>query len=219
MAWRRTGGRRWRLWSSRCRRAARRLARGVRGSALGFFAAGAVLSALLTLGPVADVAGRSTGLPAPYAVLYHYVPGFDGLRVPARYAMLTMACLAVLGGIRRTSAARAAARPGGRRDGACRRFWSSSPPPCRSRSTTAATAAPYHDTAARMYTGRVGARGLPLRRDAAGDVGARRVPNRLDCLGPAVGLLSARASPPDRQRLQRRLPAKLLRQPGRVHAR
>jgi hypothetical protein len=76
----------------------RRLARGVRGSALGFFAAGAVLSALLTLGPVADVAGRLTGLPAPYAVLYHYVPGFDGLRVPARYAMLTMACLAVLGG-------------------------------------------------------------------------------------------------------------------------
>ena len=77
---------------------ARTLARGVRGSALGFFAAGAVLSALLTLGPVVDIGGMPTWLPAPYAMLYWHVPGFDGLRVPARYAMLTACCLAVLGG-------------------------------------------------------------------------------------------------------------------------
>jgi hypothetical protein len=77
---------------------ARTLARGVPGSALGFFAAGAVVSVLLTLGPVPTLGGRPTSLPAPYAVLYQYVPGFDGLRVPARYAMVTAACLAVLGG-------------------------------------------------------------------------------------------------------------------------
>lgn len=77
---------------------ARAMARGVPGSALGFFCAGAVLSAMLTLGPVVQIGGRPTGLPAPYALLYSFVPGFDGLRVPARYAMLTVACLAVLGG-------------------------------------------------------------------------------------------------------------------------
>jgi hypothetical protein len=75
---------------------ARRLLRGVRGSAFGFFAASAALSALLALGPVVDVAGTPTGLPGPYGLLYQYVPGFDGLRVPARYAMLTACCLAVL---------------------------------------------------------------------------------------------------------------------------
>jgi hypothetical protein len=76
----------------------RRLLRGVPGSALGFFAAAAVLSALLTLGPVIEVNGYATRLPAPYAALYWHVPGFDGLRVPARYAMLTACGMAVLGG-------------------------------------------------------------------------------------------------------------------------
>ena len=31
-------------------------------------------------------------------MLYSYVPGYNGLRVPARYAMMTACCLAVLGG-------------------------------------------------------------------------------------------------------------------------
>lgn len=76
---------------------ARALLRGIPGSALGFFAWGAVLSAWLSLGPVIEFHGTPTRLPAPYALLYHHVPGFDGLRVPARYAMLTACCLAVLG--------------------------------------------------------------------------------------------------------------------------
>ena len=76
---------------------ARTLLRGIPGSAFGFFACSAALSVLLTLGPVVEVAGTPTRLPAPYAALYAYVPGFDGLRVPARYAMLTACCLAVLG--------------------------------------------------------------------------------------------------------------------------
>jgi hypothetical protein len=76
---------------------ARTLLRGIPGSAFGFFACSAALSALLTLGPVIEVGGTPTDLPAPYALLYAYVPGFNGLRVPARYAMLTACCLAVLG--------------------------------------------------------------------------------------------------------------------------
>jgi hypothetical protein len=77
---------------------ARTMAVGIRGSALGFFAAAAVVSAALTFGPVMEAAGTATGLPTPYGVLYRYVPGFNGLRVPARYAMMTACCLAVLGG-------------------------------------------------------------------------------------------------------------------------
>ena len=76
----------------------RRLIRGIPGSAVGFFAVSAAISALLTLGPVVEIAGYPTQLPAPYAWLYAYLPGFDGLRVPARYAMVTVCSLAVLGG-------------------------------------------------------------------------------------------------------------------------
>ncbi len=77
---------------------ARLFVRGLGGSALGFYAAGAAVSALLTLGPLVEIGGVPTGLPTPYALLYWHVPGFDGLRVPARYAMLTALCLAVVGG-------------------------------------------------------------------------------------------------------------------------
>ena len=76
----------------------RQVIRGIPGSALGFFAVSAVTSALLTLGPVIEIAGYPTRLPAPYAWFYAYLPGFDGLRVPARYAMVTVCSLAVLGG-------------------------------------------------------------------------------------------------------------------------
>jgi hypothetical protein len=57
-----------------------------------------VVSALLTLGPVIEIGGLATQLPSPYSVLYWYVPGFDGLRVPSRYAMVTICCLAVVAG-------------------------------------------------------------------------------------------------------------------------
>jgi hypothetical protein len=76
----------------------RHLLRGVPGSALGFFAVSAAITALLTLGPVVEVAGAATAIPALYAVLYAHVPGFDGLRVPSRYVMATLCCLAVVGG-------------------------------------------------------------------------------------------------------------------------
>lgn len=76
----------------------RHYVRGIPGSAFGFFAASAVVSALLTLGPVIEIGGFATQLPAPYGVLYSYIPGFDGLRVPSRYAMVTLCCLAVVAG-------------------------------------------------------------------------------------------------------------------------
>lgn len=76
----------------------RAIARGVPGSAFGFFAIGAVVSAWLALGPIIEIGGMRTELPALYAALYTYVPGFDGLRVPARYVMLTLCCLSVVAG-------------------------------------------------------------------------------------------------------------------------
>ena len=65
---------------------------------VGWFAVGAILSAWLACGPVIAIGGSPTDLPAPYALLYTHVPGFDGLRVPARIAMLTACCLAVVAG-------------------------------------------------------------------------------------------------------------------------
>jgi hypothetical protein len=76
----------------------RSMARGVKGSALGFFVALALAGAVLALGPVVSIAGTPTDLPAPYAQLYWHVPGFDGLRAPSRFAMLSVLGLSVLAG-------------------------------------------------------------------------------------------------------------------------
>ena len=76
---------------------ARHFVRGEPGTLIGFFIAGAVGAALLSVGPTLEVNGTATGVPMPYSVLYHHVPGFDGLRVPARFAMVVVACLSVLG--------------------------------------------------------------------------------------------------------------------------
>jgi hypothetical protein len=50
------------------------------------------------MGPIVTWGGQRTELPALYAPLYWHVPGFDGLRVPARYSMLTALALAVVAG-------------------------------------------------------------------------------------------------------------------------
>ncbi len=76
----------------------RAIARGVPGSALGFFAALAIGASVLALGPVVSIGGQPTDLPAPYAQLYWHVPGYDGLRVPARFAMVAALGLAGLAG-------------------------------------------------------------------------------------------------------------------------
>jgi hypothetical protein len=61
---------------------------------LAFYGAAAVLMWALSLGPVPKVAGTVIGLPGPYALLA-LLPGFDGLRVPARFWMVAVLCLAV----------------------------------------------------------------------------------------------------------------------------
>jgi hypothetical protein len=66
--------------------------------AFGFFAVAAAAAAFLAFGPRIEVMGRpmATGL---YGLLFDYVPGFDGLRVPARYLMLVTLFVAVLAGL------------------------------------------------------------------------------------------------------------------------
>src|SRR4029078_6868371 len=53
---------------------------------------------LMSLGPEIKAMGRSVRGTAPYAFFYWHVPGFGGLRVPARYGMLTMVFMSVVAG-------------------------------------------------------------------------------------------------------------------------
>lgn len=55
------------------------------------------LAALLCLGPFIRAGGVSL-FPGPYLVLYHALPGFDGVRVPARFAFLFGLGMALLAG-------------------------------------------------------------------------------------------------------------------------
>ena len=64
-----------------------------------WFAAFALAAAALSLGPEVRSGGRLVAPDAPYRLLYEQVPGYDGLRVPARYAMIVALSLAVLGGL------------------------------------------------------------------------------------------------------------------------
>ena len=66
-------------------------------TAFGFTAMCAAAAALLALGPRIHSLGRSLG-EGPYAWALEYVPGFDGLRVPARFLMVSALFLAMLAG-------------------------------------------------------------------------------------------------------------------------
>jgi hypothetical protein len=79
-------------------RSARRVMRGVRGSAVAFFAWAAFAAAWMSLGPTMYANTRSIG-PGLYAVFYRWVPGFNGLRVPSLNFMLVALMLAVLSGL------------------------------------------------------------------------------------------------------------------------
>lgn len=63
-----------------------------------FYAVAAMAAAVLALGPQIAAKGLVVS-PGPYAWLMQYVPGFDGLRVPARFVMLVTLFLAVLAGL------------------------------------------------------------------------------------------------------------------------
>lgn len=61
--------------------------------ALLFYAGSAVLMWTLALGPVPKLSGVAVGVPGPYALLAQ-LPGFDGMRVPARLWMMSVLGLA-----------------------------------------------------------------------------------------------------------------------------
>jgi hypothetical protein len=65
----------------------------------GFFVIALVAAAWLSLGPSPQVLGRPLDLASPYRLLWTYVPGLEGLRVPARFAMIVALMLAVLGAL------------------------------------------------------------------------------------------------------------------------
>jgi hypothetical protein len=58
----------------------------------------ATMAFILSLGPEIRTEGRMISELAPYSFFYSHVPGFDGLRVPARFAMLVVLFLAVAAG-------------------------------------------------------------------------------------------------------------------------
>lgn len=64
-----------------------------RRSTFAFYGLAAVVTAILALGPVARVADVRFWHNAPYTV-FALLPGFGGLRVPARFGMLVVLCLA-----------------------------------------------------------------------------------------------------------------------------
>jgi hypothetical protein len=64
----------------------------------GFFIVALLLAMWLSLGVAPQALGRPLNLTGLYALFYDHVPGFDGLRVPARFAMIVVLMLAVLGG-------------------------------------------------------------------------------------------------------------------------
>ena len=65
----------------------------------GFFLVALVTAMWLSLGPLPQTLGRPLELFGLYSLFYDYVPGFDGVRVPARFAMIVSLMLAVLGGL------------------------------------------------------------------------------------------------------------------------
>ena len=77
---------------------ARSFARAWLGTVAAFAFLAAAVAFVLSLGPEIRTNGRLIGSTGPYALLYSHVPGFDGLRVPARYAMIVILFLATAAG-------------------------------------------------------------------------------------------------------------------------
>jgi hypothetical protein len=74
------------------------VALGLIRSRVGFFALALVLAVWLSFGPVVHLDGQPLPAFGLYGVLYDHVPGYEGLRVPARMSMLAALFLAVLAG-------------------------------------------------------------------------------------------------------------------------
>ncbi len=66
--------------------------------AAGFYLVAAMVAAVLAFGPDLHAAGHLVGR-GPYGWLFAHVPGFDGLRVPARFLTIVTLFVAVLAGL------------------------------------------------------------------------------------------------------------------------
>lgn len=66
---------------------------------LGFFCLAIVVSWWLSLGPEPRTFGRTLEFPSLYGVFYDYVPGVDGVRAPARLAMVAALMLSLAGSV------------------------------------------------------------------------------------------------------------------------
>jgi hypothetical protein len=67
-------------------------------STLGFYLVAAVATWLLSLGPVFTFMGTQSGFSGPFTWLM-LLPGGNGLRVPARFWLMTMICMSVAAGL------------------------------------------------------------------------------------------------------------------------
>ena len=77
-------------------RTQRRAVRAWLASPAGFFSIALVFAVAMSFGPEVHARGRFVADGVPYAAAYRAVPGFDGLRVPARFAMVVVFALAAL---------------------------------------------------------------------------------------------------------------------------
>ncbi len=78
---------------------ARSFARHWIGTLAAFLVIAGAAAFLMSLGPEIRSSGRLISEVGPYHFFYTHVPGFDGLRVPARFAMLVILFLSVAGGL------------------------------------------------------------------------------------------------------------------------
>jgi hypothetical protein len=69
-----------------------------RSSTIGFYLLASIVTWLLALGPVITFMGVPSGFEGPFSWLMT-LPGSTGLRVPARFWLMTTLCLAVIAGI------------------------------------------------------------------------------------------------------------------------
>ena len=74
----------------------------------GFFTLAALFAVAMSFGPDIHALGRPVASANIYALFYAYVPGFDGLRVPARFATILTLALAVLASLALTAKNRSA---------------------------------------------------------------------------------------------------------------
>lgn len=81
-------------------------------SPLAFFAGCFLLAAYLSLGPDVKAGGDQINGPPFYIWLYEFVPGFDGLRVPARFAAVAGVFLTIVASWGLRDVLRRSARPG-----------------------------------------------------------------------------------------------------------